>query len=175
MAFQLTQRDKYALYLAGGVVFIFLVFQLLISPLFNKIALMKRRLAVKEKILAEMVTMQSRHAAAREETEVLKRQLEGRDRSFTLFSFMDTLAGEVGVKNKISYMKPSTRDDKDNQYKIASVEMKLTAVTMEEVTNYLYGLETSGKLVVVRRLSITRPGKEDQWVDVVLQAQTRES
>jgi hypothetical protein len=175
VAIHLTRRDQYALYLGGGLLAVWLIFQFIVSPLFNHLSLMKRRIAARENILTEMVQLQSEYVVMRGKSEVLKRRLSERKRSFTLFSFMDQLAGEVGIKESISYMKPSTRRSQDERYRFAMVEMKLTAVTMKAVTTYLYHLETSGNLVMIRRLSITRPDRDAQHVDVILQAETMES
>ncbi len=174
MAIHLTQRDKYMLYLGGGLLILFVIFQFLVSPLFSTISIKKRRIAAKKTILKEMTELQSEYGVIRGKTEELKRRLNRRERTFTLFSFMDRLAGDVGIKNNISYMKPSTRSHEDDQYRLALVEMKLKSVTMKEVTTYLHRLETSGKMVMIRRLSITRPDREAQQVDVVLQAETME-
>jgi general secretion pathway protein M len=175
LAIHLTRRDQYALYLGAGLLAIWLIFQLVVSPLFNHLSLMKRQIAAKEKILAEMMQLRSEHITIRGKSEEVQRRLNQRKPSFTLFLFMDQLAGEVGVKENISYMKPSTRSHQNEAYRSAMVEMKLTSVTMKAVMAYLYHIETSGNLVMIRRLSITRPDRDAQHVDVVLQAETMES
>ena len=44
-------------------------------------------------------------------------------------------------------------------------------MTMEQLTQYLYKIETSPNMVRLKRLSITRKGKEQAYLDAVLLAE----
>ena len=55
---------------------------------------------------------------------------------------------------------------------IESVEMKFQAVTLKQITNYLHLVESSPKGALVRRLSMSRVGKEKFYLDVVLLVET---
>jgi general secretion pathway protein M len=84
------------------------------------------------------------------------------------------LAGEAGIKENIAYMKPSTTVQKESAYKISLVEMKLTGITMEQMTLFLHKIETSNNMVSVKRLSLTKPDETQQRLNAVLQVQTLE-
>ena len=47
--------------------------------------------------------------------------MAGRTSGFTLFSFLDTLAGQAGLKDRIAYMKPSTSILEDSPFKLSIV------------------------------------------------------
>jgi general secretion pathway protein M len=94
---------------------------------------------------------------------------------FTLFSFLDKLAGETGVKNRISYMKPSSVAGENSGVKLSKVEMKLQGININDLVSYLYGIENSENMVVVRRLSITKAGQGNDLLSVVIQVETIES
>jgi general secretion pathway protein M len=91
-----------------------------------------------------------------------------------LFSFLDRLAGESGIKDQISYMKPSKTVQKNSPYKISRVEMKLDAITLEQLTNYLHGVETSKNMVDIKKISISKKDKKQGLLTAVLQVETVE-
>jgi general secretion pathway protein M len=64
---------------------------------------------------------------------------------------------------------------KNSNYKLSRVEMKLDAVTLEQLTSYLYGIETSKNMVIVKKLSISKKEKEDRLINVILQVETLEA
>ena len=52
--------------------------------------------------------------------------------------------------------------------------MKLQTITMEQLTTYLYKVETSKNEVNVKRISIAKAGKQAGYIDAVLQVETFE-
>ena len=96
----------------------------------------------------------------------------GRMAGFTLFSFLDTLAGQVGLKDRIAYMKPSKTTLENTPYALSVVETKLQNITMKQLTSYLYRIETSDNLVRVKGLSISKTGRQAGTIDAVLMAET---
>ena len=76
------------------------------------------------------------------------------------------------MKDHIAYMKPSTSVKEDSGLKISRVELKLQDVTMKDLTEYLFQVETSENMVIVRRLSVTKTGKDSGLVTAVLQVET---
>ncbi|KKK54471.1 hypothetical protein LCGC14_3084410, partial [marine sediment metagenome] len=93
---------------------------------------------------------------------------------YTLFSFLDRLAGEAGIKDRIAYMKPSTSTTTNGRYKISSVEMKLESISLEELVTYLYKTETSKNLVNIKRISISKTGTEREFLNAILHVETFE-
>ena len=71
-------------------------------------------------------------------------------------------------------MKPSTSVQKDSPYKISQVEMKLQSLTLEQLTTYLHMIETSKNMVYIKRLSILKTGKQEGFIDAVIQVETVE-
>ena len=66
------------------------------------------------------------------------------------------------------------RDEKDGPYKLSLVEMKLQGVNLEQLSGYLYRIETSPNMVAVKRLSVTKTGKAAEMLTAVLQVETLE-
>jgi len=72
-------------------------------------------------------------------------------------------------------MKPSTSMQKNSPYKLSLVEMKLQAVTLNQLTTYLHMVETSPNMVRVKRLSILKKENQKNGINVVLQMETLET
>ena len=71
-------------------------------------------------------------------------------------------------------MKPATSVQKNSAYKISQVEMKLEAITLKQLTSFLYRIELSENMVFVKRISISKTDKPKGSVTTVLQAETFE-
>ncbi len=175
MKFNLNKREKSAVYGALVFVGVFLLVQFIIAPVFNRRDLLAERLETKTKLLAEMKALQSEYSAMKNKAERSKQGLENRPAGFTLFSFLESLAGETGMKDNIDYMKPSSVVNEDSGLRFSRVEMKLQGIDMNNLTTFLYRVETSKNMVVVRRLSIIRAGEAKGLLTAVLQVEAIES
>ena len=171
---KLTRREKYSLYAASGIIGLFIIMQFIVLPVFDKHDRLKRSLKVKTKILQQMIALKSEYDAIIQRTDLSKVHFENREKGFTLFSFLDKLSGKAGIKDHITYMKPSTTVQKNSPYKTSRVEMKLRGLTLQQLTVYLHMVETSKNMVNVKRLSISKSGKQEGFIDAVLQVETSE-
>lgn len=169
----LNQREKYYVAAAGAVIVLFLVFQLIISPLLNKRDRLDRQLAQKTEELLEMRVLQAEYLELEKTAEQAKSQLARRDKNFTLFSFLDRLAGQVGIKENVSSMKPSSSVVAD--VKISTVDLKIDTITMEQLAEYLHHIEYSGNNLFVKRMIISKTSKPEGYIDLTLQVETVES
>jgi len=174
MVKKLTKREKYAIYALSGAIILFILFQFIVFPSIDKRKRLKRTLQIKEDILLEMKTLKSDYDAIEKRTSLAKVRFENREKGFTLFSFLDGLTGKARIKEYVTYMKPSTTVQKNNSYKISQVEMKFKGLTLQQLTNYLYMVETSKNMVNIKRLSISKTGKQEGFIDAVLQVETVE-
>jgi general secretion pathway protein M len=69
-------------------------------------------------------------------------------------------------------MKPSSTNLKGSPYSLSIVEMKINNLTMEQLVNFLQGVETSQDMIWVKRVSLAKGEKEGQLIDAVLQVET---
>jgi general secretion pathway protein M len=171
---KMNKRERYAIMLAAGVIGIFLVVTFIVEPFLNKTDHLKKSLQDKAVMLEQMRQLQSEYGTLTQKAKVSEALFSRRHKGFKLFSFLDQLAGEAGVKDRISYMKPSTKVEKNSPYKISRVEMKLDAITLKQLTTYLYGVETSKNMVDIKRISISKTDKKQGLLTAVLQVETVE-
>jgi len=170
----ITRRERLALLVAGGVIAAFLLVQLIVIPAVEKHRLMNRQLEAQSRALQEMLGLQAEYLQLKSRTQRAQAELSNRRPGFTLFSFLDSLAGQTGLKDRIAYMKPSTNVQEGLPYKISVVETKLQGITMKQLTGFLYRVETSENSVRIRRLSISKEGNQQGTIDAVLLVETYE-
>ena len=149
-----------------------IIVQFVITPFIENKNQMQRSLQTKKTELAEMRRLQTEYKTLKEKLQLSQISIGKREKGFTLYSFMNQLAGQAGIKDRISYMKPTNAVQKNSNYKLSRVEMKLDAVTLEQLTSYLYGIETSKNIVIVKKLSISKKEKDEGLINVILQVET---
>ena len=171
----LNRRERYIIYGAGCLLGLLILVQFGVTPFIEHKQQSQRSLQRKKAELQEMRGLQAEYAALKEKLQLSKVRFSEREQGFTLFSFLDRLAGQAGIKDRISYMKPSKTVQKNSTYKISRVEMKIDDITLEQLTAYLYHVETSKNMVMVKKLSISKKEKKEGLINVVLQVETVEA
>ena len=171
---KLNKRERYAIMLGIGVAVIFLVFQFIVEPLFNRADQKKKTLQTKAIMLRQMRQWQADYNSLSQTANISKSHFSNRQKNFTLYSFLQQLAGTAGVKDRITYMKPTRKVQKNSPYKLSRVEMKLDAITLEQLTTYLYEVETSRNMVEIKKLVISKKDKKQALITAVLQVETVE-
>lgn len=172
---KLNRREKYIVYGTGCLLGLLILIQLVIVPFFENSRQLKRSLQSKKVELEEMQRLQAEYLLLKEKLQLSQARFSKREKGFTLFSFLDQLAGQTGIKDRISYMKPSKAIEKNSPYAISRVEMKLENISLQQLTAYLHGVETSKNIVLVKKLSISKKEKEQGLLDVILQVETVEA
>ena len=171
---KMNKRERYAIMLAAGVIGIFLIVTFIVEPFLSRTDQLKKSLQDKAVILEEMRQLQSEYNTLTQKANVSKALFSRRQKGFKLYPFLGQLAVEAGVKDNITYMKPSTKAQANSPYKILRVEMKLDAITLKQLTTYLYGVETSKNMVDIKRISISKKDKKQGLLTAVLQVETIE-
>ncbi|MCK4534300.1 MAG: hypothetical protein KAT81_02145 [Syntrophobacterales bacterium] len=165
---KLTKHERYYVS-AGAVLVIFIIIlQFVLFPFLGEKRKVKRSIHAKEQILKELTSLSSEYMALKENSVDIKKTLARRPGSFTLFSFLEKQAGRSGVKSNIKYMKPSISINRES-YSKSSVEMKLENVTLEQLVEYLYLVESPENLVGIKRISIKQSRGSPEYLTVLMQ------
>ena len=171
---KLSNREMWAIGIGIGFVGIFVLVQVAIFPFIDARERLERRLVSHTRSYDEIKQLRKQYLGLQIRADNSKIQIDRRQRGFTLFSFLDKLAGQVGIKERITYMKPSSTKQKDTPYSLSLVEMKLNGITMEQITKFLYHIETSQNMVHVQRLSLNKKEEKEGLLNVILQVETFE-
>ncbi len=175
MALGMNKREKYAVLIAGVLVFLTAVYTFGISPVVEQNKLLKRQLDAKKKVLDQISQLSREYNEILSKNENLGTLYASREEGFTLFAFLEKIAAKAGVDKQIDYMKPSSAIDKFSETELSLVEMKLKGIKLSQLMSYLYLVETSRNIVFVKRLSITHDGKNQNTISAVLQVETVKS
>jgi len=168
---KLAKREKYLVVAATCCIVIFFLLQFFVFPFFEKRKRIQRGLRAKEEGLKQVVRLASEFRTYQKGPQSVKQSLAGRKPRFTLFSFLEESGRKVGVKAHIKYMKPSISSG-TGPYKESMVEMKIEAITLEQLVRYLYRVESANDLVKIKRISISENKKEKGYLDAVMQVIT---
>lgn len=158
----LTRREKIALLCAGALIGVFVLYVGILSPVLSFQSRLAASVISKDDQLRKVYDISGRIKALRESS------MNGgavRPPNFTLFGFLEELAGKVGVSDRIEYMKPvSDLGDTSRE----AVELKIRSVYQEDLISLLYDIEHSPYSLVIKRLNIRRVEKDNN-LDVTFQ------
>jgi len=131
----------------------------------------RRKLAVKieqsEKRLQELIGLEQLYQQMKAESGRIESNLSKRSRDFTLFAFLEGLAGRDGIKGQIEFMRPSVKQLSD-KHQEEQVEIRFKGVSLERLIPYLYHIETAPEQVRVRRLTIRPQQRNPSELEVSL-------
>ncbi len=82
------------------------------------------------------------------------------------------MAGKSGIKENISYIKPSNFVDKERGVKGTLVEIEFKKVSMTLFTNLLYEIENSGKGLFIKKMSIIKSGSKSGNINIIMHVES---
>lgn len=168
---KLARREKYFVSVAVFFIVSFLFLQYLVFPSFEARKRVQSGVEAKKDALREIMRLSSEYQSYRRGSQDVRQTLSRRKGGFTLFSFLEKAAGDAGVKTYIKYMKPSTSTG-PGSYKESLVEMKLEAISLSQLLDYLYKIEAPENLVNIKRISIKETKAKSGYLDTILQVMT---
>lgn len=139
---------------AGAALVVVLFFMLVIDPLFKHSAELDRQIVTARRQLTELRTMQQDYRRQKSVVDSINSQLK-KQQNFAIFSRLEELASQTGIRNNILYMKPTVSTPSE-VYNEESVEIKMEGVTLAQLVRYLHQVENSPQLLKIKRLE-TKP------------------
>lgn len=155
----LSRRDRTALVICGLVLAVFFLYQFVFHPMKASSERLEASIQAREAELLELKQLVALYDRLSESGAA------DASRDFNLFALLESLATSSGLMNRLDYMRPGSMD-LDGTRKEDWVEVKLSGVTLEELTDYLHRIRSSGKGVYIKRLSARKDG---DFLDIVLQ------
>ena len=172
---KLNKREKYIILGVCTVLVLFVVVQVIVRPLFARNDRLQNQLRAQTAALAEMQKMRVAYEGLRAATQMSTARFDQRGQGFTLYKFMNRLAGETGIKENIKSMKPTTTEQKNSRYKVSRVDMRPESITLAQLTDYLHRLETSANMINIKKMSITKKEDKEGLLTAILQVETLET
>ncbi|MBL4903039.1 MAG: type II secretion system protein M [Desulfocapsa sp.] len=153
------------------VVTAILIFHFLFSPLLESRQRLQKSLVKKNIELQQMHSLQQEYRGLQFQSGNIQERIRKRPKSFTLFSYIEKQATGAKVKSNIKYLKPS-EIDREGDLDESRVDMKLQRITTASLVNFLKGLESEDNVVFINRISIQEHGKDEGYLNVVIQVIT---
>ena len=170
---KLARREKYFVTFLGCVFLLIAAIEFVINPFLNEKKRLENGAKEKEAALEQMAVMSKEYKALKKNSEELQKIVSRRKEGVTLFAFLEKEANQVEIKGHIEYMKPSVSPG-TGTYKESMVEMKLNGITLKQLVDYLYRIESPEEVITVKRISIKENTKQTGYLDVILQVLTLE-
>ena len=170
--FNPSRREIFVLTFGAVFLVIFIAVRFIYTPAIDKRDTLKRQVAQKQSALTQMMISGQRLSQLSEHAHAQTDLLNRRSQSFSLFSFLDTQARQSGVKENVVYMRPFTKDEKNEAYTLATVKLKLERVNLKALITFLHHIESSQNSVSISSLSLTLSDKTETQLDAVIETQT---
>jgi hypothetical protein len=167
----LAKREKNFVIGAACFIVVFFLFKSLIFPFFDKKDRMEKGIIDKEIELEDVIRECAEYEAYKGDSQGTAQVLGRRKRGFTLRTFLQEKANEAGVIIGRINEFPSKET---GQFIESTMEVRLEAVTLKQLKEYLYRIESPEDLVSVPTISIKQNKKASGSHDVTLRALTFE-
>ena len=148
-----------------------LVFQLIFSPLLNSRQRLQKSVEKKQHELQQIHELQKQYRDLENKNGDIRKRLNTRPKTFSLFSFIEQQANSSGIKEKIEYLKPS-KVEGEGPLEESRVDMKLEKITLSKLVTFLKSAESTKNVVFVNRISIQEQGKNEGVISAVIQLVT---
>jgi general secretion pathway protein M len=162
----LSGREKGLVVGAGAVLVLFLVYQLGYVPLFRSRETYQARAEEMESRLQTLSLLADAQMESRERYRTLAGELE-RKRGVSVLSYLEDEARKTGIRESIEYVKPRGTEQEEAVTK-SLVEIKIDAVSLASLIEFLAGAERNRKGLTVTYLRLKPFFKDRSKVDAVV-------
>ena len=157
----------------GGLILVALLFYfIVISPALSKQEALAKNITKRKQDLVRISEIKAKWQNFQKDRSDVQEAIKGRG-GFTLLSYLEAVTREIGIDQRIQYIKPVTFPEGEGKLKPEGIEISLDGINMEQLVSFLYKIEYSGKLLHVKRIKILRASKEKtSLLKVTLQVNT---
>lgn len=150
---------------AAGAAFVVLalLLELAVFPLWDKGVKMKKSIAANERILKEVKILDAEFATQNAQISRIKQTMAMRRPDFTLFSHLEKKAQAAGVKGNIKQMN-SIPGMKSASFEESLVDMKLEKITIRQLSDFLYQVESPSEMIRMKRITISKMKESPEYI-----------
>jgi len=168
LGIKLSSRDRRALVIGILVLAIVLLFFGWISPRLERIKRLDRAIASETRRLEQVRGLFQAVSELNEREARIREQMRKRTMDATsVASAVESLAKETSVMEQVQYLKPEQAKVSE-QFREASVALKIVEVTLPKLVEFLYRVESSERVLRVKNLQVRLNPKDNSKLDVSL-------
>ncbi len=171
---KISQREKWMLVVLGAFFCGIAIVVLLLLPALDRREKLERLISAQEEQVNRINALSENwQRISRTRNEVLSK-IEARGKDFALFSYLETLAGEAGLKSAIQYMRPLTfpQGDAREGFVKRGIEVRLKEVEIVNLVKYLYSIEYSEKMLKVEYVHVKPLYTDPRYLNTTLRIVT---
>jgi general secretion pathway protein M len=158
--------------MAGAVIAgALLLVQFVLLPYGEERQNVRSAIAASEKVLREIGVLGAEYAVLRQRSEEIKQVLARRQPGFSLLPHLEKRAAEAALKGNIGSMN-QLKGVPAEAYEETTVEMKLDKLTMKQLTDFLYLVESPEEMIRIRRISIAKMKEHPEYLSALIQVVT---
>ena len=165
---RLTERlitaDRPARLRLGAIVAGVLVLALLFTTANDRVRQLARKRSAREKDLAEMLSLRQRYLQAKAVSQKLSNRLAATRPDDSPAKLID----DIGIKGKGSQIKPVKGEERPGGIIEDAAEVRIDALTANELVNLLYRLEKGDKPAVIKRLFVKTRFDDPSRLDLTM-------
>jgi hypothetical protein len=163
---KLSERERLLLYATIVLLFIFLVYQFVVFPFLRARDNYRLENARLSQSLRELRGIAEKYAGEKSYFDELGGLLSSK-KSLSVLTYLENVAGEQGIRDRIEYIRPKGTEVKDGITSV-SVEMKIDGVEVSRLVMFLYGIEEKRNGLVVSSLRLKPFFREKGKVDAIV-------
>ena len=167
----LPKRQQAAIAGGGALVLIIFLIQLVILPFFDAQKTVNQSIRTNEKTLTEMLLLARDYQVIKRQAAKIQQVLARRAPNFSLFSYLEKIAGDAGVKSSIKSMS-AAKGSISGPYEELPVDIRLEKITLKQITDFLYLLESPQELIRVKRIALAKMPESPEYLSAQVQAVT---
>lgn len=176
---RLSGRERFVVTVGGAIVACLLFWVIVWDPVHEHLSTLDRRIQAKKVELRQTQELAARYDKLRATDAQLQDRLRAA-RGFSTLSFLEKLALEQDIRNKITQMRARGAET-SRYFRENPIEIKMEKVTLAELVNYLYALENPNQrdnvpaVIRVKQLRVHQRFENKSLLDVTVQVSTYES
>ena len=164
---KLDTKQRYLVGICAAIVLVALVLELAIFPMWDARAKMKKSILNNSKKLEDMVKIDADLAAKDAQISRIKNAIASRRADFTLFSYLEKKAVAARVRGSIKQMN-SLPGVKSPFFDETLIDLKLEKITIRQLTDFLYQVETPAELIRIKRITVNKMKESPDFISVQL-------
>jgi len=167
---RLGRRERVFLYVGAPVPIMILLYTFAFGPHLDSLKSLQQVLPDKRAELQDVRRIAEEQKATEAEIAELKQRIEQRGRGFDLGGFVSSTASNLKLKERCQVELVPQLPKAGLVYVPSSVKVSLEGVTLKELTELLYRVDTADKVLSVDNIEISLPGfgKKGLQVDMTI-------
>ncbi|MCX5832076.1 MAG: type II secretion system protein GspM [Deltaproteobacteria bacterium] len=168
---RLSKRQQLTVAGGAGLVLVMLLIQLLILPFVDAQKTLNQAIRNNEKMLREMMLLARDYQVLKRQAGRIPQALARRPQNFSLYSHLEKIAGDAGVKANIKSIN-AAKGAISGPYEELPADIRLEKITLKQITDFLYLLEAPQELIRVKKIALAKMPESPEYLSAQVQAVT---